>query len=403
MCSLARGTPLAATLFLTASGCARFGYELLSLTDSGGRGGASASPQGGGGAPFPPGTAGAGGETSGAGGETSGDAGVGRQDDPPDAATAACLGAQRLATVTITHAGASALTEYPVEIALDTDGAVSSGLLEPTCANLFARALGQAVSVWIPPEECGKAGARVWLEVERLEPGALAVEVSACASSTGMSPQQVFPYFEGFDGAHDWSTPPSQWSLHGDTTPLQTGDGTLVFPSAPSPSPHSGAIQSRSQLLRSGQDVLGVRYRAQGGLHDDFEIGVAAIDTPEDLWNGSRDGSWATMLHFAGVEANFGNGTRCDLVGDTPYLTNDWYAAEFSYRASAPAQVDFEAVGPGGRSYSLATTQCGDLPEALPLFVTFDHSPEGNNTEVQIDWIYVRPKAPVEPSFVVEY
>lgn len=333
----------------------------------------------------------------------SGAGGVGRQDDLPDAATAACSGAQRLATVTMTHAGASALTDYPVEIALDTEVAISSGLLEPTCANLSASAIGQSVSVWMPPEECGKAGARVWLKAERLEPGALAVEISACASSTGMDPQQVFPYFDGFDGTHDWGTPPSQWSLLGDTTPLQTGNGTLVFPSAATASPHSGSIQSRSQLLRSGQDIFGVRYRAQGGLHDDFEIGVAAIDTPGDLWNGSRDGTWATMLHFTSVEANFGNGTRCDIVGDVAYLTDDWYQAEFSYRAAAPAQVDFMAVGPGGRAYSLATSLCGDLPAALPLFVTFDHSPDGNNPEIQIDWIYVRPKAPVEPGVVVEY
>jgi hypothetical protein len=103
-------------------------------------------------------------------------------------------------------------------------------------------------------------------------------------------------------------------------------------------------------------------------------LGVGAVDDPSTLWAADRQG-------------NFGNGSCCDWILDTPYLTNDWYDAEFSYEAGAPGRIELVAVGPAGRTHDHSTNACGSLPPALPPDVQFDHADSGSNPSVELDWI----------------
>jgi hypothetical protein len=304
--------------------------------------------------------------------------------------------------VTVLYDGSSVLNDYPVRVDFDTQAWIAQGLLANDCSNLELRAGAGLLDLWISETECGQPDAKVWIAVPRLEAG-VEVSIVACAQPTAAlsNPTQVFSYFAGFDEARDWSVAQEDWIRHGNLVLEQTGDGYLRSPAGGTE--HRVAIESTTALVRSGSSVLGIRFRGSASISDDFEIGAGTLTEVSSLWNGDRRGTWASTVHWDYLSGSMSSGgTRCFTQRADKYQVPDtWYEAELSYAGGDPNQFDLVADGDGGQAYSFSSSACAALPSQLPILIVFDHTDNGGNPSVEIDWMYVRERAGIEPTVTV--
>jgi hypothetical protein len=311
----------------------------------------------------------------------------------------ACAGSDFLVleTITITNNVPTELRDYPVKVTVDTAAWIASGTLPGDCSALAVRADAQLLTSWLVPEHCGEPAATLWVRVP-LVPGEsqLSASVGICGDAPAGTPAQIFSYYEGFDEPRDWTVAQPDWLLHGDGVE-QVGDGVLRLPPA---AIHEAALESTVVTVHSHTEALGVRFSASPGGGDDFEIGVGTISTVE-LWHQARNGTWFTALHWDVLEGSVGSSSLCHrTAGQSAYVVaGQWYEAEFAYQADANASATFDAQRQTESfSYSLATSGCPALPSLLSILIVLDHDSAGANSNVEIDWIYVRPRAEVEPS-----
>jgi hypothetical protein len=92
----------------------------------------------------------------------------------------------------------------------------------------------------------------------------------------------------------------------------------------------------------------------------------------------------------------------CDLsVSKESLRPIAWHDAEFRYDTGDPVRFEFTAEGEGGQSYTFESSECGILPDQLPILVVFDSNAAGDNGASEIDWIYLRQRAASEPVVTV--
>lgn len=218
--------------------------------------------------------------------------------------------------------------------------------------------------------------------------------------TTGSDGSNVFLFFDDFT---DDALAESRWT--------RLGDGDINLANGILTSSGPALLQSQSAAVIAGTTTLGARLAAESRTGTDLEVGVGEVTPGNTLWAYGRlwDGltflSWEDSSYaFDGTE-----GTACDQNSTIPpALDLPWadtttpatfLSLEFSYTNDGNRSAGSFETSRGIRLSYVAPEDC-QLPPALPILISLDHAASDTPTQ-RLDYVYVRPKAPTEPSVTV--
>jgi hypothetical protein len=334
--------------------------------------------------------------------------------------------------VTIIYTGASMLVDYPVRFAIDTAAWQGEGTLNGDCTDfdVVLSPSGEALAYWLEDHACGVSDAGIWVKVPYLdaaEPVVIVVRHGSVDPARSSDGNSVFDFFEDFEIAASWSRPNAeppptswpigQWIAYGDGAIQQVGDGFLSLWPAEAELAHSAVIESSGFQMSSDSQALGMSIRRLGPPteHDDFEMGIGTFAgvTPGDprgsFWFGDRRGRYATVVSTVFRTSAYGVTQACHstpwtdtgFLGElTEHLAELWYEEEGGLTSLHFSEVNRSN---GGTQYDYQSSDtCSPWADALPVLVVLDHCNCGPNHGIEIDWIFVRPRADIEPTVIVE-
>jgi hypothetical protein len=304
------------------------------------------------------------------------------------------------------------LTDYQILFTLNTTILIAADQLHTDCSDLRVLSgpgSSTVLPTWIPRHTCERLSTHVWIRVPEIRPGetvSLRVEAGDSGVATEWSGEDVFEFFDGFDGVE----------LDGDRW-VQFGSGSVSLDDGLLSSTGPVLLQSEAPELGSDSRVLGVRIRAEGseGTEVDLGAGVVTATSGDTLsaFDRTWDGVVFTSADATALVVDGEAGTPCDdasfsrdLVVSVPWAyTEDtgpvgFLTAEFGYEQLADATRAWLITS---RDYSVTAThdEVCSLPEPLPVLLELDHTGGGHLPTQQVDYVYVRQQAEVEPTVQV--
>jgi len=386
-----------AVLLLAGGFIACSGETVVSLLDTGdsGLGGRAGAGHSDGGSPSDGGTGGLG-------------AGDGQGGESGDGA-----GPMPVGCVVIDYSdGEVPLTDYQILFTLNTTILIAADQLRSDCADLRVLSgpgSNTALPTWIPQHTCERLSTQVWIRVPEILPGgtvSLPLEAGDAGANLEWSGEDVFEFFDGFDGLE----------LDGDRW-VQFGSGSASLDDGLLSSTGPVLLQSETAQLSSASRVLGVRIRAESSEGTEVDLGAGVLTGTSGDTLSAFDRSWDgvvfTSAEGTALVVDGESGTSCDdasfsrdLLVSVPWTyTEDtgpvgFFTAEFGYEQLA---AGIRAWLVTSRDYNVIANHDEDcsLPEQLPVLIGLDHTGGGHVPTQQLDYVYVRQQAAVEPAVQV--
>lgn len=303
----------------------------------------------------------------------------------------------------------SGLVEHAVRVPFDSAALIASGQLAADCSNLAV--LGgedctEPQPFFLSETQCGDADGDLWVSVAALEDAgrltlALTFEAMPGFGSNG---KRVFSFFEDFAGD---KLNDDRWRAIGNGR-VEVHEGVLE-------SVGPAMLQSRADEVTAGRSVVGARLAARSQFHTDVELGVGRVDPDKVLWAYERDWEGFTFLSWdEGTYAFNGAGrSRCDNMNrgevpaplgapwvDVPPASASFLTVEFRYENAGRHASGSIETSRGASLHYTAPEGC-TLPDTLPLLIVLDHEAGGDKVTQRLDYVYVRPGAPSEPTVEV--
>ncbi len=304
------------------------------------------------------------------------------------------------------------LTDYQINFTLNTTILIAADQLRTDCADLRVLSgpgSSTVLPTWIPRHTCERLSTQVWIRLPEIRPGET-VSLPIEAGDTGVEPEwsgeDVFEFFDGFDGVELDS---DRW--------LQFGSGSISLDDGLLSSTGPVLLQSQAVVLGSASSVLGVRIRAESSSETEVDLGAGVLTATSGDTLSAFDRSWdGVVLSSAegtALVVDGEAGTTCDDVSFSRDLivnvawayTEDtrpvgFLTAEFGYEEQADG---IRAWLVTSRDYSLIAShdQACTLPERLPVLIGLDHTDGGHVPTQQMDYVYVRQQAAIEPTVQV--
>ena len=304
------------------------------------------------------------------------------------------------------------LADYQILFTLNTTILIAADQLRTDCADL--RVLSGSGSTttlptWIPGHTCERLSTEVWIRVPEILPGetlSLPLEAGNAGVVVEWSGADVFEFFDGFDGVE---LDGSLW--------IQFGSGSASLDDGLLSSTGPVLLQSEAPELASGTRVLGARIRAESSYGTEVDFGAGVLTgTSGDILS-AFDRSWDGVVFLSAegtaLVVDGEDGTACDdasfsrdLLVSVPWTYTEetrpvgFLTAEFGYEELADG---IRAWLVTSRDYSVHATyeELCSLPEQLPVLIGLDHATDGHVPTQQLDYVYVRQQAAVEPTVQV--
>ena len=310
-------------------------------------------------------------------------------------------------------AGTGTLSDYQVKFELDTEALIASGAMQPDCADLRVRlgaGGGTELPLWIAEYSCDTPTTEVWVRVPQIAGGETVVVELWWGDPTATSVadgEAVFEFFDGFEGTALDST---RWQVHGAGS-YSVADGVLT-------SVDDVLLQTQTNVMATGTRVLGVRIRAEGLLDTDVELGAGEVTglARRGTWAFDREWDGVTLLSYEDTlyVVDGPSGSSCDSpTPDLPEMTVG--AAWADTTATAPAtfltaEFGYETASTGTQAWletsralrvEGTTADACELPSQLPALIGLDHQNDSNSPTQEVDYVYVRQYAALEPTVSV--
>ena|GEM_PF-3564060 len=304
--------------------------------------------------------------------------------------------------------GAGDLTDFQVQVKLNTAAEITAGRMRSDCADLRVYSgngctAGTPASFWVADGTCNTTSTSVWLGLPSLLAGSFTSfaiywgDPNATSLSNGAA---VFPIF--FDDFNDDTIDPNKWSMHGPEK-LTEGGGTITT------SGGAAAIWTKQKVMAQGQTVFGVGTNAQSAFGVDIEYGASTMiepGSPSDIHWSARTYTGATFLAFDETMAFIGGGThpgQCEAVSAGARWTNapgdsTWFQTEFFYEWVGDHQTRFGIYDKLGikREVTLGDDSC-TTPATESAYFQWDQLDSEPNPISSLDYAYVRKYATPEP------
>ena len=250
-------------------------------------------------------------------------------------------GDQYQQTITIDNTNTSALTNYQIEVTLNTASLISAGQMQSDCADIrFTNSSGTLLPYWIEGG-CNTTSTQIWVNVNSLAASSntiIYLYYGSSSANIGESPTNTFNYF-------DQGNLLSSWSIVG-----SAGQNTSTGDTAPSYYANSanGDYMYKNIQLLPGEEVT-------------FNGNTTALGDFYFLTNSSGKGQ---MYRFGIHSGWFGFATTNSWTswgapgGTSPISANTWYKFQIVVNA-AGTQASLYYKATTGYSPSLNGTLVG--------------------------------------------
>ena len=294
------------------------------------------------------------------------------------------------------------LTDHAIPVSIDAS--IVAGAADDGCAGLRVRREGAPAPFWIEEGTCGAEATTLWVGAGVLRPGptGFVVGTDDPLAPDGPDGNAVFPLlFDDFSGDFlDLGT----WTIRGPGSAALV-DGQLRTSSLL-------AMRSNAAVFRADDTELVARVDAIVGTGEGFEIGGGDVDVDDAgtyLWH--EDRAWNGVTHMSegsayamiapGSDPTSATCTKIPWIGD-PWLptAEPRISARLAMRYGASGETTLITSTDG--EITTPTSPVGCLPDpVLPVLFVLDTETVHTNPERRLDFVFVRPTAPIAPIVTV--
>jgi hypothetical protein len=226
--------------------------------------------------------------------------------------------------INITEQSGEDLSNFQVEVSLDTSTPISEGKMQNDCSDLRFVESGKEIDYWVE-SGCNTASTRIWLEVKDLRAGnkeSIYVYYGNSSVSSSSDGDSTFNYFENFESYADWGDMQDagweQYDLGTHTIVQENGDNVLKIGNT-----DSSGINPQNWVVSGEKFSL-----------DKF---VMEADYKSEKWAGGPivkrydSGNWYGPEHTYADVRGLKDGSDnhpCGFTSTTPE-TNKWHHLKF--------------------------------------------------------------------------
>ena len=310
--------------------------------------------------------------------------------------------------VSHTANGAANLTDFQVQVKIDTATEITAGRMRSDCADIRVFAgngctPGTPVNFWVADGTCNTTNTSVWLGLPSVLAGSVtsfAIYWGTPGASSISNGAAVFPIF--FDDFNAGALDTNKWNVHAPGKLTQSGGRVTTSGGAT-------AIWSKVKVMTAGQTVFGVGTNAQSAGGADIEYGASSLvapGPPGQIHFSNRTYTGVTYMSWDETIALIGRSPTVGSCGEyrTPQRwanapgDGTWFQTEFFYEFVANDQVRFGIYDKFGvkRETTGGSASCKP-PATESAYYQWDHDDALPNPISSIDYAYVRKYANPDP------